>query len=127
MRFDVITIFPSIFDSFLATSLVGKAIEKMDRTAEATLLRFHHVYLEAMAAGEFGAAVSALRDIAKYHGLFERDKTQRKKLTQAEVDRKKAELERLGVSFARKAFVGMPGYDERGWPLKPGENYRRDR
>src|SRR5262245_40968970 len=49
-----------------------RAVEKMETTAEATIRRYHHLYLEAMAARDYSAAVSALRDIAKYHGLFER-------------------------------------------------------
>src|SRR5215813_8646431 len=69
-----------------------RAVEKMDRTAEATLLRYHHLYLEAMAAKDYSAAVAALRDIAKYHGLFERDNSQRKNYTEADIARMKAEL-----------------------------------
>src|SRR5262245_26245760 len=80
-----------------------RAIERMDRTAEATVLRYHHVYLEAMAAGEFGAAVSALRDLAKYHGLFERHNQQRKKTyTREEIDKMKADLEKMGVDWRRQ-------------------------
>src|SRR5262249_12814144 len=86
-----------------------KAIEMMDRTAEATLLRYHHLYLEAMAAKNYSAAVSTLRDIAKYHGLFERDNRQRKNYTQQDIDAMKARLEEKGFDFRRRALVNLPG------------------
>ena len=100
-----------------------KAIEKMDRTAEATLLRYHNVYLEAMAAKDYSAAVSALRDIAKYHGMFERNNQQRKNYTEQDIARMKARLEEKGFDFRRRALVNQPGFDEKGYPLpEAGEN-----
>src|SRR5262249_31999289 len=73
-----------------------KAIQKMDRTAEATLLRYHLEYLEAMAARDFSAAVSALRDISKYYGLFEQHNRQ-KNYSREDIERMKRELEELGM------------------------------
>lgn len=76
-----------------------KAVERMDRTAEATLLRYHHVYVEAMEAKDFSAAVAALRDIGKAMNLFQAH--QKAKYTQADIPQLQRQLEQAGFDFTR--------------------------
>lgn len=81
----------------------SKAIEKYSMTAETVVLRFKLVYLQAMRDQDWGSAISALREIAKFYGLYERHNAQ-KRYTQADVEKLRAELEAAGMDFTRVNF-----------------------
>ena len=83
--------------------------------------RFEMVYLQAMRDRDCSAAIKALENIGKYLGLFEKHNRQ-KTYTREEIDRMKADLEKMGVDWRRKGLIGEPGHDERGFPLSPSEN-----
>lgn len=80
-----------------------KMIEKHTMTAETVMLRFKLVYLQAMRCQDWGSAISALREVAKFYGLYEKHNAQ-KKYTQADVEKLKAELEAAGMDFTRVNF-----------------------
>ena len=67
--------------------------------------RLHVLYMTAQARGDVTAAVSALREIGKLLGCYERHQQQKQKYTRDDMDRLRTELEAAGMSFEA---VNMP-------------------
>lgn len=95
----------------LKNDLVWSIIEqsKLDRIsrnkndADRVILRMHLIYEEAMKIRDFNCAMSALKELGKHYGVFEKHNLQ-KNLTQQDIDRMKQELEAIGFDFTRKSL-----------------------
>ncbi len=67
--------------------------------------RLHVLYMTAQARGDLSAAVTALREIGKLLGCYEKNHSQ-KKYTRDDLDRLKKELEAAGMDFTAKNWPG---------------------
>lgn len=76
-----------------------KVADKFEITQEGILARFRYVYLMAVDDGDWTSATNALKEIAKICGYYEKHNKQ--KYTQADHDKLKAELEKVGMDFSR--------------------------
>lgn len=85
-----------------------KVLDRAGVTAEATVLRLHLCYLEAMRTGQLAVAVSALKELGKHFGIFQKHQ-RAKRYTQDDVERLRAELTAAGFDFRRAALVGLNG------------------
>lgn len=75
--------------------------EEAKATAANTVARLNLVYLEAMLRSDFANAISALRELGKHFGIYEKDNTQ-KSYTLEDAERLRKSLEARGVSFVNR-------------------------
>jgi len=73
-------------------------VAKIGAGADTIIGRFHLVYLRAIEVDDLVTALSALKELAKHYGLYERHQLQ-KKYTKDDLERLKTELEAAGMSF----------------------------
>ena len=81
--------------------------EALKLDAAKTVMCLQVVYMEAMAHKDWHAAVAALRELGKHHGIYEKHQKQ-KSYTQDDVERLKKELEQAGFDFRRVNDVTQP-------------------
>jgi phage terminase small subunit len=77
-----------------------KVSERVGITAAGVVARFYAAYLDADARGDLPSAISALREIGKHLGIYEKHNVQ-KKYSQEDVEKLKLELEQAGFDFKR--------------------------
>ncbi len=82
----------------LIDTLQNKKLNRLEIDSDWTILRWKVIYLEGMHRGDLASASTALKEIGKYLGLYEKHNSQ-KKYSQEDVDKLKAELEAAGMSF----------------------------
>lgn len=75
-----------------------KRVEKIGAGADTIIGRFHLVYLKAMEADDLTTALAALRELAKYYGLYEKHQTQ-KRYSKDDLERLRTELTAAGFDF----------------------------
>ena len=74
--------------------------ERLNIDADWVVRNFRNLYLEALAAGEFGAAARCLESLGKYVGVFAKHQNQKRQYTRDDLDRLKTELEAAGMDFS---------------------------
>jgi phage terminase small subunit len=80
---------------------VSERSERLNLDADWVIKRFRALYLEALCKGDLPTAARSLENIGKHLGFFEKHNWQKKRYTQDDVEKLKAELEMKGFNFER--------------------------
>jgi phage terminase small subunit len=95
-------------DARVMSLIHNERLRRLDRLrfdADGILMATYYMFLQAERAEDYRSAIQALEMLSKHFGVFEKHNWQKRKYTQEDVEKLKAELESKGFNFER---VGLP-------------------